>query len=198
MNDEPNNDIQILELLRSNREDDQNKGFILLYKKYFDMIYAMIRLNSGYKREAEDVFQDTMVVLFKNIRSGVFRGESRLSTYLYSIARFRWIKYLQKSKRMVLFEDLSGMEVTQPTAVWQEKPNLTHAITCLIEKLDSKCQEILKLYYFDKMSHSNIAEKLGLSNEGIAKQKKFRCIKKLMELLEKDPNLKTELEKCLN
>lgn len=197
MVDEPNNDIQLLELLKSTNREDNNKAFIMLYKKYFEMVYAMIRLNNGYRREAEDVFQDTMVALYQNVRKGLFKGESRLSTYIYSIAKYRWLKQMKKFRREELFEDLSYFEACYETQVWQENGKLLKLMNSVLDQIDLRCRLLLKYFYFDKLSYAEISKELGFLNDETAKSKKFRCIQKIIKLLENNSELKNELETCL-
>ena len=52
-----------------------------------------------------------------------------------------------------------------------------------INSLGDTCRKILTYYYFDGMSMSDIAEKLGFANTDTAKTKKYKCKKKLDSLV---------------
>ena len=52
-----------------------------------------------------------------------------------------------------------------------------------IELLGDTCQKVLSYYYFDGMSMTDIAEKLNFSNTDTAKTKKYKCKKRLDQLV---------------
>ena len=45
------------------------------------------------------------------------------------------------------------------------------------------CRKVLTYYYFDGMSMAEIAERLGFANTNTAKTKKYKCKKKLDEIV---------------
>ena len=58
----------------------------------------------------------------------------------------------------------------------EERENI---IQKCINSLNESCQQILTLYYFEKMSMGEIAELMGLSNADTAKTKKYKCKQEL-------------------
>ena len=58
----------------------------------------------------------------------------------------------------------------------------------LLSHLSPDCREILRLYYFDRLSMRQIAEVMGYNSEQVAKNKKARCMQVLRRLVDKDPN----------
>ncbi len=62
----------------------------------------------------------------------------------------------------------------------------------ILSRLGEKCEKILELW---KLSYSmeEIADKVGLLNAGVARRQRYNCYQKLMNLLEKEPNLRKSL-----
>ena len=53
----------------------------------------------------------------------------------------------------------------------------------VIDQLGDTCKKVLMYYYFEEMSMQDIADKLGFANTDTAKTKKYKCKKKLDELV---------------
>ena len=86
-------------------------SFEALVKKYQDKIYGLANhVCLGLKSEADDVYQETFISAFKNIKS--FKGKSGFGTWLYRIAANNcWMKYRKKKReKLVSLEDVHGLE----------------------------------------------------------------------------------------
>ena len=70
-------------LIRKLRERDE-KAFREIVVEHGDRIYNLTYRMLGNREEAEDVSQEVFITVFKSIDS--FRGDSKLSTWLYRIA----------------------------------------------------------------------------------------------------------------
>ncbi len=60
------------------------RAFARIVEDHKDMVYTLCCRTLSNAHDAEEVFQDTFVSAFRNISS--FRGDSKLSTWLYRIA----------------------------------------------------------------------------------------------------------------
>jgi RNA polymerase sigma factor (sigma-70 family) len=153
----------------------------------------MVVSNSGTKIEAEDLFQDIMVVLYENILKQNLNLTSTLSTYLYSISWHLWLQRLNKRKINFEFtemtelnkiKDVSGLEEIIKES---EKYRLfrRHFI-----KLRPNDQKVLKLH-FAKTSSKQAAVIMGFKSDKYAKVRKYICKEKLKNSIINDPLFKT-------
>jgi RNA polymerase sigma factor (sigma-70 family) len=168
-------DQKILELLRSQK---QEKGFYLLYKE-FPKVRKLITSNGGKKEDAEDLFQEALIVLYRKATEPSFTLTSSAGTYLYSICRYMWKDELKKRNRTVALkaeQDMEKLESDFNEAV--EKENKLKLAEDIIRSLGEKCRELLRLFYFEMLSMKSIAQKLGFSSEKIAKNQKYKCIER--------------------
>ena len=62
----------------------------------------------------------------------------------------------------------------------EEREKIIHEC---INELGDTCKKILTYYYFEKMSMQDIAEKLDFANTDTAKTKKYKCKKRLDQLV---------------
>lgn len=77
------NDQKLIELLQSNKTD---KAFANLYKGY-PKVEKLILSKGGTKADAQDVFQEALIVLYRKVTSTKFELTSQLSTYLIICSR---------------------------------------------------------------------------------------------------------------
>lgn len=64
----------------------------------------------------------------------------------------------------------------------------------LVASLGEQCQQILRLYYFERRSMQEVAEITGFKDEQKARNKKYKCMKALKDLIFSDPELVKELK----
>jgi DNA-directed RNA polymerase specialized sigma24 family protein len=83
-------DKTIIEHLRHNKYSMALKG---LYDM-FPAVNQYIKTNSGFADDARDVFQDTLVVLYKKVHSGDLTLTVPLKVYLLAIAKNCWLQKL--------------------------------------------------------------------------------------------------------
>jgi len=145
------------------------------------MIESFITKNSGTKDDAKDVFQETVISLYNNIKNDKYALDCKLSTYLFAISKNNWYKKLRKNGRMSNLEDneylqISSDEDIHSNLVYTEQQML---IGKLLHKVGQECGKILKLFYFEKMRMVKIAATLNYSSEQVAKNQKSKCMKKL-------------------
>jgi RNA polymerase sigma factor (sigma-70 family) len=166
-----------------------------LYKENFGIVKSYILKNHGDYDEANDVFQDGMIILYNNIRSGKFRAESTLSTYLFSICRFLWLKKLQSKGKKLEHEEVLFREITIDDSDSQVRNiELEKLLSELFLELGSTCAEILRMSYFDNLSMNEISVLTGYKDEQNARNKKHKCLVKLRDLINASPKLANELK----
>ena len=96
---------------------------------------------------------------------------------LYSICLNLWRKELDRKKRF------SNEEKDSQEYQNQDRDERIKIINLCIDQLDETCKKVLMYYYYDRMSMANIADKLGFANTDTAKTKKYKCKKKLDEII---------------
>ena len=162
-------------LARIHRGDEAALDF--LYKKYYRMMTKMVITNSGTEDEAKDIFQDALIVFWRKVIGGDLILTSKISTYLYSICLNLWRKELERKSR------LSNEEKDEAEYIEIDKEERIKIVRSCINMLGESCRRILMYYYFDGLSMNDIAKKLGYSTTDTAKTKKYKCKKKLDELV---------------
>lgn len=134
----------------------------------FNLVYRML----GSREEAEDVSQEVFVTVFKKIDS--FRGQSRLSTWLYRIAvnhAKNRLKYLARRKidQRETFDYLTEIEISRTRPGTFEQPEalaIGREVEVMLQKaiaqIDQDHRLIILLRDAHHLSYDEITEITGL------------------------------------
>lgn len=165
-------DQKIIELIRSRKHD---KVFTALYS-YFPAIKKMIIANGGRSEDAEDVYQDALIVFYKKASTEEFELSSSINTYLYSICKYMWSDKLKKRqhKTELSFEN-QEMNLPELIADFEEEEHLKLSERVITE-LGERCRELLIMFYFQSMKLKDIAASMGYNSENTAKNQKYKCL----------------------
>jgi len=174
------NDQEVIAAVKAGRDD---KALKALYKTLLPKITAYIKSNNGSGDEAFDVFQDAVVVFFKQVITNKFDTQYNISAFIYSVSRNLWINRVKKLNKHVDVENsLNHMHSDNfvDEIYSEEKRTIVKKI---FEKLDPKCKELLTLSVYKSLSMEDIKNRLGFASENAAKTSNYRCKKKLTELI---------------
>lgn len=145
---------------------DKDKGFKCLIERFQEPLYWHIRRMLTCHEDAEDVLQETFLRAYRHL--GSFKGDSKLSTWLYKIATNEVFRFIEKHKQtMVALDDLerqyayevqdSGSDDdTAEQLVWLQKA---------IRHLPEKQRLVFNLRYYDELEYAEISEILNTQVE---------------------------------
>jgi RNA polymerase sigma factor (sigma-70 family) len=167
-------DQRIIELIRTDQSD---RALNALYN-HFPIIRKMIRKQGGSLADAEDIFQDALIILIRRIENGPFTLTARLSTYLYSVCRYLWKDECQKRRREIPHDFETGLTPAEEQAIHDTagEENRVKLAVRVLDQLQDRCRELLLLFYEGRMRLREIAEKMGYSSESTAKNQKYKCL----------------------
>lgn len=171
----------IIQSIRSGKNNDALK---YLYKDPLRKIRKYILNNSGTLEDADDVFQDAVVVLFHYVKTGKYKEEYDLDAFLYKVAKNSWID-LARKKQKVIKDGLKGYDVSDDADFLQDmiKEEQLNAFHKLFNQLEENCKKILSYVIFDKKSMKEISVLMGLKDDNVAKNQHYRCKKYFSTIL---------------
>jgi DNA-directed RNA polymerase specialized sigma24 family protein len=76
---------------------EHEKAFEQLYH-YFPKIQKYIRLNSGSKDEALDIFQEALIILYKKVKLVSEKEDFKVDGFLINTCKLLWSNELRKKK----------------------------------------------------------------------------------------------------
>ncbi len=173
-------------------KDSGNKALAYLYDNALSKVRKYVTMNSGLREEADDIFQDAVIILFQKVKEKKFDPQMSLEGYVYTVAKNLWIDKARRDKRMVRYDRAEQFEYKTENSdqlkvlIESEK---TNAMRKVFELLDEKCQKILQYYLFERKSMKEISQIMGYSSEDVAKTNHYRCKQYLTKLVHSDKQL---------
>jgi RNA polymerase sigma factor (sigma-70 family) len=167
------------------------KALAYLYKTHYQMIHHLIRKNNGGDEDAQEIYQEAILVVYEKLQQPNFELSCSLKTFIYSVSRNMWMYQLRKTEQALnKFKDFEQfIPIREEPEIDQHTPAYENMLTEVMQFLDTKCRELLELFYYHNLSLDVIAEKLGYNNSNTAKSKKSKCMErareKARELLDK-------------
>jgi RNA polymerase sigma factor (sigma-70 family) len=158
-----------------------NKILEYLYDSYFEMVRDHLRKNSGSDDDVYDVMQESIIILFKQVREPDFKLTSDLKGYFFGIAKIRWKEQLRKNPKL---DDL----ISDPPDDDQGEDDqlvLERIVSRSFMLLKEDCQMIINLF-MEGYDYEEIAHKMGLKNDVYARRKKYLCKEALMDIIKSD------------
>jgi len=173
----------ILEHLKT----EKDASFELLYKFYFPSIASYIKQNMGKTEDAEDIFQEAIIILLQKVRQPDFVLTSSLKTYLYAISKNLWMKHL-RDNHMVTVEDIELIMPEEDNFSIEVYPEKTKSekVTSWLTRITESCQFILKAIFFYHEPMDSLMKKMNWKNKHTAANQQYKCIQQLKKQKEKD------------
>jgi RNA polymerase sigma factor (sigma-70 family) len=152
-----------------------------LYKENFKLIRHFVISNNGNVEDARDIFQESLVVLFRKVQEENFKLTSSLSTFIYSIARLMWLKELSIRKKRAesrsADQEYSSQELEVIDLIdYNEKLKLFRE---KFEELSEDCKKVLRMF-LNNVPIKEITKSMGYSSDQHTKNRRFRCKKSLV------------------
>lgn len=158
----------------------------LIYRNYADRIKLLVQKNGGTTEDARDVMHDALMIIYQKAQEPHFQLTSQFYTYLYGICLRLWDrKRKKKSSQTVTIPADSGYTSDDDVEGAIEAREKQQIFRDAFQQLGQFCQQLLELF-FAKQDMAEIAQKMNLKNAHTARNRKYRCQKKLEELVKSD------------
>ena len=164
----------------------QRSAFSKVVGDYGEKLYWHIRKMVLNHEDANDLLQNTFLKAWTNIDS--FRGESKLSTWLYKIAFNECITFLnrQRSQNNVSIDDDDVFLLEKIKGdPYFDGDSLQLKLQEAILTLPEKQRAVFMMKYFDEMKYEDMSEVFG-TTVGALKASYHHAVKKVEEFLTKD------------
>lgn len=136
----------------------EEDAFRAAYVRWAPVVYRLARRTLGNEADAEDVTQNVFVSAWR-ARGGFDATKGHLPSWLVGIARHRIADHLEARTR-----EARRVEAAAAQPVEETTPDASDRIMIEEElrRLDPVPQQIVRLSYYDRMSHAEIADRMDL------------------------------------
>jgi RNA polymerase sigma factor (sigma-70 family) len=175
------NDARLLDGIRSGDEE----ALVTLYRRAEPQVRALITRNSGTPEDAQEVLQESLVILWERVRSGRYEHAARCETFVFATARNLWLRRLARKRREIpALPDAEAVAAADPDPLEAMiEDEQTRIVGNALTRLGEPCRTLLLLFYWEEAPMEEIARRLGFANAATAKSKKYQCKKALQALM---------------
>lgn len=163
--------------------DKARSAFDCLMRTYGEAVYWQIRKMVLSHDDAADLLQNVFIKAWNNIDN--FRGDAKLSTWLYKIAVNESINFINKEKtRQGLSADDSDEFLINNLQAdeYFDGDELRFELQKAIATLPEKQRLVFNMRYFDEMSYDEISQILGTS-VGALKANYHHAVRKVTDAI---------------
>ncbi|WP_338423770.1 sigma-70 family RNA polymerase sigma factor [Hymenobacter cyanobacteriorum] len=160
-----------------------------LYRLHWPMVSHFVLQNSGSEDDAQDVYQEGVMVFYEKVRDGSLELSCQIKTYLYAVCRRLWLKRLTSKSRfgVRLLDDEehgpylnTGAEDDVLAAEEQDRRFAT--MSEALNSLGEPCKSLLEGFYLLDKSMQDLTAEFGYTNADNAKNQKYKCLVRLKKL----------------
>ncbi len=159
-------DLSERELLRLVRSGDPT-GTRALYERYVGYLTAVCSRYVPDRAAVKDILQDAFISIFTRIADFEYRGEGSLRAWMTRIVVNGALKSLRGSGRLSYVEEIPDREEEDLETLPQVPPAI---LADMIKALPDGYRTVFNLFVFEKKSHKEIAELLGIKENSSASQ----------------------------
>jgi len=152
-------------------------------KTYTEPLYWQIRRMVQSHDDANDLLQNTFMKAWSSIEN--FRGDARLSTWLYKIAINESITFLERERKkhnLSIDDQEASLANTIEADPYFDGDELQHKLRLAIASLPEKQRLVFNMKYFDDLKYEDISNILGTS-VGALKASYHLAVKKIEHFL---------------
>jgi len=173
-----------------------NDAILSIYRQYSDLVSSFLISYGASEQDADDVFQETVIAFINIVQNDKFRMEASIKTFLVSVARNIWRNEQKKRLRTDFREQ--RFESGRPQSEdgineWINESEKKKQLRDLVDKLGEPCRKLLMLFYYEGLSIKEMLNYLPYENEQVVRNKKYKCLQQLTEIMKNHPLIAGQL-----
>ena len=178
-------DKELISKIKSGGKDFEDISMYMFeeFKGFLPKIKEKLNLP---QQQMQDAYTDALVKLIRHLRDDSFRGDSKVSSYFYTIFYNTSVDVSRKNasnKNMPTQELLEHDAKERDLLKLIDNKDEASQVISVMKSMGDLCQRILMDWGYYGYSMAEIATRSDLSNADSARSMKYKCLKKLRELL---------------
>ena len=177
----PREDTELIERLRQPATCRQ--AFNEVMRLYSEPLYWQVRRMVENHDDANDILQNTFLKAWQSVEG--FRGDAKLSTWLYKIALNEAITFLARERKRLSLS-LDGEESHLVNLIESDEyvdgDELALKLRKVVASLPEKQRLVFNMKYYDEMKYEQMSEILGTS-VGALKASYHLAVKKIEQYI---------------
>lgn len=158
---------------------NERDAYLSIYRLYYPELARFILRNNGNRQDAEDMFQETLLILIQKIRNENFVLQSSLKTFLFAVNRNQWLKRLRVKRMLIPAEVLQETDLTIDALEEEIKPAAENWLQRLFENITGHCVILMTRIFLKQQEPDVLIRELGYKNVHSFQNQKYKCINQL-------------------
>ncbi|MBX2892945.1 MAG: sigma-70 family RNA polymerase sigma factor [Saprospiraceae bacterium] len=176
--------VTVIDGLKNNNPDT----FRELYRIFGGMIVGYVKKNSGSDHDAREMVHTVLLELWNAVRENRYNDRGKLERYVYILTSNTWRDELRRrqvrhadtlDEAHIAIADDSDLSVAEAIV----KDHRIEALHHCLARLESPCNDIIRLYHLQEISLQDVAQRLNYDYNNLRKRI-FDCRKKLKKMVD--------------
>lgn len=146
------------------QETEQEKYFINLINEHQGLIHKVCMMYEANREVRNDLFQEVVLQLWKSFHT--FRGDAKITTWMYRIALNTAISGLRKQGRKIQTQDLNDYHLNISDREPDNQEENFERLQWAIRKL-SEIERAMIMMALDEVPYEEIAETIGITQNNV-------------------------------
>ena len=176
-------DLEVIRLVLQGN----TSSYAVLVERYQHYVFTLVLRYIPSREEAEEAAQEVFIKAYKSLAD--YRGDSKFSTWLYTIVHTTCLSFLRKRKAPVVSIEstMAAHAITTPAGEGSssERRSQKQLIHDLVQRLPETDAQIITLFYQHEQTLEEIGHILGMTPNNV-KVRLFRARGKLKDILLKN------------
>lgn len=138
------------------------RNFIKIVESNQGIIRSLCNAYYRSHEDQKDVFQDIILQLWKSFET--FRGESRISTWIYRVSLNTILTKVRKEKSRIATESIERSELTFPNAVADDDGELLNIVLESLKGLD----KAIVILHLEGYKNKEISQILNITSTNVS------------------------------
>ena len=144
---------------------NNEEAFVVLYQRYENRVFQYLMTIMNEATLAEETLVEVMLAIWKGLNS--FKGQSKVSTWIFGIAHHKAVDALRKvisqQRGRIPLEDIADTEGSNENPMEDAQQKGMALLTNQgLRTLSSDHREILHMAFYEELSYPEISELLGI------------------------------------
>lgn len=168
-----------LEMMKNQLKTSEGRQavFLRLYQQCFPDVAKYIQKRGGSLEDAQDVFQDSLVIYYERMVAG--KEIQQEKGYLFAVSKYLWFKRYKAQQEECPMDNLEALEGVEACINAEEKA--TFQLIPFLQQAGQKCMQMLKSFYYDRLSMEELADRFGYRSTRSATVQKYKCLEKVRD-----------------
>ena len=156
-----------------------------LYAEAFPTVRAFVVQNRGSASQAEDVFQDALLVFQQKLTDPAFSLTASPKTYLFAVAKNIWMSELRKQRQQSVAA-VDGLTDQLFNTTGSPENDQEEQLSGWLRKITLRCQAIINALFFEAIPMKRLMQHMGWKNAHTAANQQYKCLQQVKKQKEKN------------